>query len=397
MDKNKNRIRACMIGSTILKIFLISTFAFAIYYLWDLFRSPFGFSGFREDPAMFFAKLALIIIAESILFWIGIIIVYINCNQLGIRWRVLGILFGLIPIVHLIMLGKIIKTADDEVKYESGKIKLDEQRKNLQVCKTKYPILMVHGVFFRDFEQLNYWGRIPQELIDNGATIFYGEHNSASPVAKSGEELARRIKDIKAQTGCEKVNVIAHSKGGLDMRYAIAKCGAYEDVASLTTINTPHRGCEFADFLLEKIPEAQQKAVAAAYNAGAEKLGDINPDFIGAVTDLTHSVCMKRNEEVLDRPEVFYQSVGSIQTNPMSGRFPLNMSYLLVKAFDGRNDGLVGEKSFPWGSGFQMLIPKGSRGISHGDMIDLNRENIAEFDVREFYVNLVSDLKAKGF
>lgn len=397
MDKNKNRIRACMIGSTILKIFLISTFAFAIYYLWDLFRSPFGFSSFREDPAMFFAKLALIIIAESILFWIGIIIVYINCNQLGIRWRVLGILFGLIPIVHLIMLGKIIKTADDEVKYESGKIKLDEQRKSLQVCKTKYPILMVHGVFFRDFEQLNYWGRIPQELIDNGATIFYGEHNSASPVAKSGEELARRIKDIKAQTGCEKVNVIAHSKGGLDMRYAIAKCGAYEDVASLTTINTPHRGCEFADFLLEKIPEAQQKAVAAAYNAGAAKLGDINPDFIGAVTDLTHSVCMKRNEEVLDRPEVFYQSVGSIQTNPMSGRFPLNMSYLLVKAFDGRNDGLVGEKSFPWGSGFQMLIPKGSRGISHGDMIDLNRENIAEFDVREFYVNLVSDLKAKGF
>ena len=36
------------------------------------------------------------------------------------------------------------------------------------------------------------------------------------------------------------------------------------------------------------------------------------------------------------------------------------------------------------------------RGISHGDMIDLNRENIEGFDVREFYVGLVSELKAKG-
>ena len=44
-----------------------------------------------------------------------------------------------------------------------------------------------------------------------------------------------------------------------------------------------------------------------------------------------------------------------------------------------------------------MLRPKGKRGISHGDMIDLNRENIRGFDVREFYVQLVSDLREKGF
>ena len=44
-----------------------------------------------------------------------------------------------------------------------------------------------------------------------------------------------------------------------------------------------------------------------------------------------------------------------------------------------------------------MLVPKGRRGISHGDMIDLNRENIKDFDVREFYVNLVEELRLKGF
>ena len=78
------------------------------------------------------------------------------------------------------------------------------------------------------------------------------------------------------------------------------------------------------------------------------------------------------------------------------GAFPLNMSYNLVKHFDGKNDGLVGEKSFPFGEDYTYLENKGPRGISHGDMIDLNRENIDGFDVREFYVNLVSKLKEKG-
>ncbi|SDA41213.1 triacylglycerol lipase [Lachnospiraceae bacterium G11] len=391
------RLNACKAGSVILKIFLITTCLFICCYAYDLFKEPFGFSGYRKSPAGFIATLILVIAAEVIVFWIGIILVYISCNQLGIKWRVLGAVFGLVPIVHLILLFKIISTADAEVKFEKAKIKLDESRKDKQICKTQYPLLMVHGIFFRDFTHLNYWGRIPEELIKNGATIFYGEHNSSASVAECAAQLASKIKEIKAETGCEKVNVIAHSKGGLDMRYAIAKCGVAEDVASLTTINTPHRGCEFAEYLLNKVPESQKNAIAKAYNAGAAKLGDVNPDFLAGVTDLTHSACMKMNEEIKDVPGVYYQSVGSFQSRPGAGKFPLNMSYLLVKYFDGKNDGLVGEKSFPWGEKFTMLEPKGKRGISHGDMIDLNRENIKDFDVREFYVELVSDLKNRGF
>jgi triacylglycerol lipase len=44
-----------------------------------------------------------------------------------------------------------------------------------------------------------------------------------------------------------------------------------------------------------------------------------------------------------------------------------------------------------------MLAASGKRGISHGDVIDLNRENFDGFDVREYYVQLVSDLRQKGF
>lgn len=118
---------------------------------------------------------------------------------------------------------------------------------------------------------------------------------------------------------------------------------------------------------------------------------------MAAVRDLTASACAERNEDVKDVEGVYYHSVGSVLSRPSAGRFPLNMTYPLAHLFDGRNDGLVGEKSFPWGSVFEMLVASGERGISHGDMIDLNRENFDGFDVREYYVQLVARLKQKGF
>ena len=157
---------------------------------------------------------------------------------------------------------------------------------------------MVHGVFFRDFRYFNYWGRIPEVLERNGAVIYYGNHHSAASVVDCAKELTDRIQAIVKETGCEKVNIIAHSKGGLDCRYALAKLDAASYVASLTTINTPHRGCEFADFLLDKIPAQQQQTVADTYNAALKKLGDTDPDFLAAVNDLTASSCKKRNEEI---------------------------------------------------------------------------------------------------
>ena len=93
---------------------------------------------------------------------------------------------------------------------------------------------------------------------------------------------------------------------------------------------------------------------------------------------------------------IFTQSFGSKLNHAVNGRFPLNMSYHFVKHFDGYNDGLVGEESFKWGSDYHFLTNRGLRGISHADMIDLNRENIDGFDIREFYVSLVQGLKERG-
>ena len=385
------RLRCVRDGCELLKLFLISA---TISGLFQLAAIPVVFA---QEKLLWFGNLAAVLLAEAVVFWNGIIRVYLSSVQLGIKWRVIGIVCGMIPIVHLIVLAKLIRLASEEAAFENSKLEINELRTNEQICDTRYPILMVHGVFFRDFRYLNYWGRIPKELVRNGARIYYGNHQSAASVADSGAELKARILEIIAQTGAQKLNVIAHSKGGLDMRYAVSKLGMDTYVASLTTINTPHRGCVFADYLLSRIPAALQQRVAAAYHAALKKAGDENPDFLAAVNDLTASACLAFNQEVLDMPGVYYQSVGSRLNRPSAGRFPLNFSYHLVKYFDGPNDGLVAESSFPWGADYRLLTVDGARGISHGDMIDLNRENIPGFDVREFYVSLVHKLKEKGF
>ena len=90
--------------------------------------------------------------------------------------------------------------------------------------------------------------------------------------------------------------------------HAISCCGANKYTASLTTINTPHRGCLFADYLLDRASETVKNTIAKSYNCSLKKLGDSNPDFISAVYDLTNKQCEAINNKIYDSPDVFYQS-----------------------------------------------------------------------------------------
>lgn len=381
------KLRICRHGTVMLYAFYVSILLTAVYQIFFVTKT---------DTATFIWNLVVCIAVHFIVFWNGILCVYFTSTQLGLKWRVIGLIFGMVPVANLIVLFIILKITIDEQFFETEKLLRNQQRAEQKVCATKYPILLVHGVFFRDFKLFNYWGRIPKELEQNGAAVYYGNHSSAASIADSAAELKERIGQILRETGAEKVNIIAHSKGGLDCRYAMAKLDMTPYVASLTTVNTPHRGCLYAEYLLNKIPDHIQNKVAEAYNTALSDLGDPKPDFLAAVNDLTDSYCNELNEEMPTPEGVYCQSVGSVLMRAVHGRFPLNVSYHLVKHFDGENDGLVSETAFAWGEKYTLLKPTGKRGISHSDMIDLSRENIPDFDVREFYVGLVSDLKERG-
>ena len=259
------RIRTLAGGAELLQLFLVTATANVVSVLafWG-YVSPWEHSGYGRSMGVLvcLVHILAVVVAEAAVFWGGMLRVYCTSVQLGLKHRVLAALCGWIPFLNIWYLLKIIRIVSDEVEFETEKWELDETRAENEICKTQYPLLLVHGVFFRDYRYINYWGRIPKELRRNGATVYYGRQQSAAAVEDSGRELAARIRQIVEETGCGKVNIIAHSKGGLDSRAAIAHQGMGPYVATLTTINTPHRGCIFAEYLLGKVPEAARRKIA---------------------------------------------------------------------------------------------------------------------------------------
>lgn len=384
------KLKICYHGVVLLSSFLVSASVSVIYHAFLAFQM------LPDDYKKFLNTGIYSILLNAMIFWVGIICVYICSYKLGIKLRIKGILCGIIPVANLIVLYKILLVVYKEINDEIIRAKEKRNQKAHKLCDTKYPILLVHGVFFRDNRLFNYWGRIPEELKFNGAKIFYGKHKSAASIEDSARELKKRIEKIVNKTGCQKVNIIAHSKGGLDCRYALSKFGVADKVASLITINTPHKGCLFADFLLEKIPNDVKNKIADTYNKALKYLGEKDADFLSAVKNLTDEFCSELDKNMPISEDIYTQSIGSVMYSADYGKFPLNFSYHLAMHFDGDNDGLVSEKSFKWGDNYILLKPSGERGISHGDMIDLSRTDFYGFDVREFYVNLVNKLKLKG-
>ena len=162
------QLKICSFGVIALKIFLITVTILTVGGI---------ISAFLMIPDRWLTWLLWILclsLAEFVLFWIGIISVYCTSVQLGIKIRVLGAVLGMIPILNLIFLIKIIRTTSMEVEFEKKKIQVNAARKEEKICETKYPVLLVHGVFFRDYKFPNYWGRIPKELELNGAEVYFG-------------------------------------------------------------------------------------------------------------------------------------------------------------------------------------------------------------------------------
>ncbi len=334
----------------------------------------------------------------ALIAFISLIRIAVSARQHKISLYILLFFTWFLPIINCFVLWKFYKRAKSEYRFEQAKLDLDDMRAENQVCMTKYPIIMVHGIFFRDWQMFNYWGRIPKALAKNGARVSYASQQSANAIEISASEIAAHIENTIKLTGAEKVNIIAHSKGGLDTRYAISKLGMDKYVATLTTINTPHRGCAWVDNVLAKAPKGLAEYLDNKYNKLFTKLGDTSPSFLTGVKELTEAACTEFNKNVPDMPGVSYRSVMSRMVSSRSAGFPLNIGYYLCKPYSKKgNDGLVTMESALYWENSEVIPDTKKRGISHGDMIDLMRENISGFDVREYYVSLVKSLKEQGY
>ena len=141
-DKPDRRIQRLAAGCELLRLFCVAaTATILIQIAWICAISTTDGPG---TGVMVVFDLLIALPLLFVLFWNGMIRVYLTSVQLGIKHRVLAALCGWIPLVNLWYLVKIIRICGDEVEFETQKWELDAVRAESEICKTKYPLLMVH-------------------------------------------------------------------------------------------------------------------------------------------------------------------------------------------------------------------------------------------------------------
>jgi triacylglycerol lipase len=253
------------------------------------------------------------------------------------------------------------------------------------IVPPRHPVVLVHGVlgFVRQtlgrLLSFAYFQGVEDHLREAGVPV----HSVALPALGGVEARAKALKAALGALPPGKVNVIAHSMGGLDARWYVGRLGGHERVASLVTIATPHHGTAIADWGLRRLG-----AFAVEGRRFLEGLGVETSAF----DDLTRDASERRNEVLLDSPEVPTVSYGGARPW-YAVAAPLQVSFRILQRFEGPNDGLVSAASAKWGE------YRGTVDADHFAQTGWHwtPPGLGRFPHLDFYGGIVSDLTARGF
>ncbi len=261
--------------------------------------------------------------------------------------------------------------------------------------ETKYPIVLVHGVFAKDNSILiSFWGRIPELLAEAGFKVYLGNTDAWGSIESNAMLLQNTIDNIIDSVDCKKVNIIAHSKGGIDARFLISSLGFDSKVASLTTISSPHYGSELADLIVRQKP-IHHPLVAKATKAFGFIYGDQNPNPYNLALELTSQKMETFNRNNKNMDNVYYQSYFTTMNGPFDD-LSFFFSYLYIKSISGENDGVVSERSSKWGNA-HILIKGLNSGISHAEIVDYKKKKISGIEIPDEYLKIAKGLAERGF
>ncbi len=201
------------------------------------------------------------------------------------------------------------------------------------------PVVLIHGLFGFDRigvpgARFEYFRGIAAHLATLGCHAHAVRLPPARSVPARAEQLVRAIEALPH----DRIDLIAHSLGGLDARYALAHLGLSRRVRSLVTIGTPHRGTPLADLVL-KGPIGWTHGVLRALGLPTE-----------AIAWLGTEALERFNREVRDVPGVRYACVvGGMRRAGTPVPLPLVPAHAFLHRAAGPNDGLVPVSSQYWG------------------------------------------------
>jgi len=238
--------------------------------------------------------------------------------------------------------------------------------------RPRLPVVLAHG--FLGFDELAigsqrhaYFRGIETRLVQMGAKVYTPRVPPAASIATRAGRLAELIRALPD----ERVNIVAHSMGGLDARYAISQLGLSDKVASLTTIATPHLGTPLADI---------SSKLLARFVRMLGRLIDLR-----AFVDLTTAQMAQFNRLNQNVRGISYGSVvarsGKLRTHPL-----LWATHVYLSKHAGPNDGVVPAASQPWGEVVREID------ADHWAQIGWTRG----FDAEGLYEELLQDLRGRG-
>ncbi|HWG46813.1 MAG TPA: hypothetical protein VN688_28885 [Gemmataceae bacterium] len=250
-------------------------------------------------------------------------------------------------------------------------------------CVPRHPVVFCHGMLAMTMlrmqipEDTNYFSHLRPFLRERGIEALYPNVEPTGGVAERAEQL----RDLIRHWTSEPINLIAHSMGGLDARYLITHLGMANQVASLTTLSTPHHGTAVADwFCLNFRQRVPLLLTLEAFGLNVDGFRDCRTD-----------ACRAFNERTPDAAGVRYFSytaaVPSSRVSPL-----LRRAWNILTPAEGANDGLVSVRSATWGEVLGMLSVDHFAQTPDGLFVRPG-EN---FDAVTFYARLVEDLAHRG-
>jgi triacylglycerol lipase len=141
--------------------------------------------------------------------------------------------------------------------------------------KNALPIVLHHGFNASPDSEWGWNERVRTTLEQLGHRVFISQVNPYQSPLVRAPELEDFIAEVLKETGAKKVHLIAHSQGGLDARLLISPAGLdhADQVASVTTISTPHHGTYIADTAGGFVDLFSGDAAGAALQAGGSASG----------------------------------------------------------------------------------------------------------------------------
>ncbi len=269
-------------------------------------------------------------------------------------------------------------------------------------CTTKNPVILAHGMFANDdmLGFIDYWWGIEDALEDEGCEVYVTSINAMDSSEAKAEAWKQQVLEIEILSGKHKFNVIGHSHGGIYSRYAISNLGLDNKIASHTSYCSPHRGSATADVIMGIVPDPLEDFIGWMVNTfiAGFVFGDSDPDSLangyGVTREYMNNVF---NPNSPDMPGIYYQSYAT-KIKTITADMVLEPSWILLKFYEGANDGLVSVDSAKWGT-FRGVESGAwwAGGVSHINAIGHFFGITPGFDAGEHFVDIVSDLKDMGY